>query len=233
MPDEVFQLTTVARVFADEVELAEALGCPELSALDDAERKWRACLGTKAKALLEDNALAPALTLHRRKVNAVVAADSLELTFEPPRRSPDWEQPLTVRIHFVRWEEDDLHHGFVPGLEVHVFTTRASLLPERLEAHIRLVLAGRGRKLTLRRLAELARVTELRVDQLEVAAQRKTPKQFAQAGEVVVEKKSVLEKMAEELPPLTPVPGETKTAPEAPAPVAFELESELQQLAEA
>jgi ATP-dependent Clp protease ATP-binding subunit ClpC len=234
MPQEVFQLATVTRVFADEVELAEAIAFPEISALDDTERKWRACLQAKARTVLEDNALSPALYLHRRRISAVLEADSVELIFEPTRRSADWEQPVSVRVHYVRWVEDELHHGFVPGLGVYVFATRAPLIAERIGAHIRLVLAGRGRKLTLRRLAELARVTELRVGQLEVTANRKTPRQLAQTGETVVEKKSILDKLAEELPPLIPRPGETSKPDElASGPVAFELEAELQQLAEA
>jgi hypothetical protein len=52
MPNEVFQLTTVTRLLGENVELAEALGFPEVSALDDAERKWRAPL--QAEAILED-----------------------------------------------------------------------------------------------------------------------------------------------------------------------------------
>jgi ATP-dependent Clp protease ATP-binding subunit ClpC len=236
MSHEVFQLATVTRVFADEVELAEALGFPEISALDDGERKWRSCLQAKAKTVLEDAALSRAISLHRRKLRAVVSVESLELQFEPPRRSVDWEQPLALRIHFVQWVEEELYHAFVPGLGVHVFATRASLLPERVEAHVRLLLAGRGRQLTLRRLAELARVTELRLGQLEVVANRKTPKQIAMAGEATEEKKSVLDKLAEELPPLLPRVGETTKSPSSASPAtpaAFELDAELQQLAEA
>ncbi len=236
MPQEVFQLATVTCVFADEVELAEAIGFPEISALDDAERKWRDCLQAKASTVLEDNALSPALGLHRRRVAIVPEVDTVELVFEPTRRTADWEQPCLVTVHYVRWTEAELHHGLVPGLGVHVFATRASLIPERVEAHLRLVLAGRGRKLTLRRLAELARVTELRVGQLEVVANRKTPKQLAQAGEVVAEKKSVLETLAEELPPIVPRADEGNKPPSdelTAVPVAFELEAELQQLAEA
>lgn len=236
MPNEIFQLATIARVFADGVELAEAIGLPEISALDDAERKWRSCLQAKARVVLEDGALSPAISLHRRKLRATVEVDSVELKVDPPRRSPDWEQPLTLRVHYVRWAEDELHHACVPGLGIHVFATRASLLAERIEAHLRLVLAGRGRKLTLSRLAELTRVTGLRLGQLEVVAQRKTPRQLAMVGEADVEKKSVLDKLAEELPPLMLRPDET-TRPAAdsqPAtPVAFELDEELQQLAEA
>lgn len=236
VPHEVFQLATVTRVFADEVELAEALGCLEVSALDDNERRLQSCLQSKAKAVLEDAALAPAMTLHRRRISAAIELDALELTFAPPRRAPDWEHPVTVRVHYVRWTEDDWHHGFVPGLHVHVFASRAALLPERLEAHIRLVLAGRGRQLNLRQLADMARVTGLRVGMAEVTAQRKTPKQLATIGETHTEKASILDKLAEELPPLLPRPGMPARPAAADHPVAipaaFELDAEVQQLAE-
>src|SRR5438874_13652510 len=54
MPNEVFQLHAVARVLEEDVQLAEALGFPEISALDDADRKWRASLQAKARAMLDD-----------------------------------------------------------------------------------------------------------------------------------------------------------------------------------
>src|SRR6266542_1229288 len=158
MPNEVFQLRTVTRVLGDNVELAEALGFDEVSALDDAERKWRSSLQAKIKAILEDAMLAPAISLHRRKIAAAVEVDSLELTFEPPKRLPDWQVPLQLRVHFARWAEEDVHHAFVPGLGVHVFATRQALLPDRVQEHVRLLLAGRERHLTLRRLAGVARV---------------------------------------------------------------------------
>jgi ATP-dependent Clp protease ATP-binding subunit ClpC len=236
MPNTTFQLTTVVRVLTDEVELADALGFPEISALDEGERKWRSCLQSKTKALLEDDALSPAISLHRRKLRAAVEVESLKLQFEPPRRSPDWEQPLTLRIHFVRWVVEELHHAFVPGLEIHVFASRASVLPERVEAHVRLLLAGRERQLTLHRLVELERVSELRVGQLEVTANRKTPRQVAMAGQTSEEKQSVLSQLAEELPPLMARTDQSihsaSSSSLAVLPAAFELDAELQQLAE-
>lgn len=234
MPNEIFQLATVACVFADEVELAEALCLPEISALDERERKWRSCLHAKAKAILEDAQLSPAISLHRRKLVATVEKDSVDVTFEPARRSPDWEQPAILKFHYVRWTEEDLHHAVVPGLGVHVFATRAALVPERVEAHIRLVLAGRGRRLSLRRLAEVSRISEIRPGTLEVSVHRKTPKQIDSATEPEDTKQSVLNKLAEELPPLIPRPGDTAptSSVSAEIPAAFELESELRQLAE-
>jgi ATP-dependent Clp protease ATP-binding subunit ClpC len=235
MPNEIFQLTTVTRVFADEVELAEALCFPEISALDERERKWRSCLHSKAKAILEDVELSPVISLHRRKLVATPEKDSVKVKFEPARRSPDWEQPAILKFHYVRWAEEDLHHAVVPGLGVHVFATRASLLPERVEAHIRLVLAGRGRRLSLHRLVEVSRTSEIRLGKLEVSIHPKTPKQIDSASESDEKKQSVLIKLAEELPPSIPRPGETTTYSSISStdiPAAFELDSELQHLAE-
>ena len=243
MSNDLFQLITVTRVLPDGVFLAEALGYPEISALGDREQKWRACLQAKTKQILEDADLAPALTLHGRRLAAPVEVSSLDLTFSPPRRVPDWEQPLEVRIHYVHWSLDDLFHAFVPGLDVRVFATRASLLVDRVEAHVRLLLAARSRHLDLRHLAELARVSQLQIGGLEVTANRKTPKQIAAAGDAAEEKSSALEKLAEELPPFIPKPGEAgKTKPAqadgqnqaiGAAEAAYELETELQQLADA
>jgi ATP-dependent Clp protease ATP-binding subunit ClpA len=240
MPNEVFQLPIAVRVLGEAVELAEALGFPELSALDDAERKWRSCLQAKVRATLEDHTLTPAISLHRRRIVSEVKLDSVELTFEPPKRSPAWEEPVRLCLQFVHWTEDELHHALVPVLGLHVFATRAGLLAERVEQHARLVLAGRDKQLTLKRLARLARVQSLQLSQLGVTANRKTPKQLAVAGEVAEEKKSVMEKLAEELPPEMPradskVEETAKPAKAAPAHVpraAFEMEKELDELAE-
>lgn len=235
MPNEFFQLVTVTRVVSDGILLAEALGYPEISALGDRDQKWRSCLQSKAKLVLEDPLLAPALTLHRRRFATAIEISSLDLTFSPPRRLADWEQPLELRIHFVHWSHEDLFHAFVPGLGVRVFATRPSLLVERVEAHVRLLLAGRSRHLDLRRLAELAQVSELRIGGLEVTANRKTPKQIAAAGDAPEEKPSVLEKLAEELPPFITRPGEPARAnsePAGAADAAFELEAEARQLAD-
>ena len=236
MPLETIQLVTVTRVFGDGVELAEALGFPEISALDATASQWRACLQAKARTILEDATLAPAFSLHRRKVAATVEQDALELKIDPPRRAPDWEQPWTLRMFYVHWQENDCHHAMVPGTDIHVFASRAALLAERLEIHIRLLLAGRGRQLTLSRLAEVSRVTELRLGQLEVTAHRKTAKESAAARETTEEKKSVLDTLAEQLPPTVTPAGEAakSAAPDSAAATsaAFELELELTQLAE-
>lgn len=142
-----------------------------------------------------------------------------------------------MRIHYARWEEDELHHAYVPALGVHVFATRAALLAERVQEHIRLVLASRHKHVTLFHLAELDRVQALRLDSLELTANRKTPKQIAAASEAAQEKPSALAKLAEELPPITVRAGEVgslspKTGPTQTPQAAFELERELQQLAE-
>ena len=241
MSNEVFQIFTLTRALGENVELTEPLAFPEISAVDDTERKRQTCLRAKAKAILEDAELSPALTLHRRRIVAEVELDSIDMVFEPPRRSPDWQEPVTVRVHFARWVEDDLHHAFVPVLGVHVFATRTSLLAERVREHVRLVLAGLRKQVSLSQLAELARVQGLALDRVEVAASRKTPRQIATSGAPAHEKQSMLEKMAEELPPrLGARPADIcerekppKTESAAVAQIAFGMEAELDSLAQA
>jgi hypothetical protein len=209
MSNEVFKFITVIRELDHQIELSEPLGIAEVSALDDTERKWRATLQKKAKEFLEDPNLAPALSLHRRRIVATVEIESVEITFEPSRRSPDWQEPVSLTIQFVRWEEDDLHHAFVPTLAMHVFAPRAGLLAERVKEHVRLVLASRHKHLSLSQLSELSRVKELRLGNLEVEVTRKTPRQLAAAGEIAAEKDSALSKLAEELPPSQLRPGQS------------------------
>src|SRR5436189_4072043 len=234
MPNEVFQLTTVTRLLGENIELTEALGFPEISALDDAERRRHVALQAKAKAILEDIEASPPLSLYRRRIGAAAEVDSVEMTLEPPKRAPAWQEPVTLRVPFVRWAEEDLHQAYVPALGVLVFAPRAALLTDRVKQHIRLVLAGRRQHATLRALASLARANELRIGQMEATANLKTPKQIAAEFDPEKNASSVLEKLAEELPPFTARGGDTKPlkGESGVRQPAFELENELRQLAD-
>jgi ATP-dependent Clp protease ATP-binding subunit ClpA len=239
MAGEVFQISTLTRMLDENVGLAEALGFPEIASLDESERKWRSSLQTKARTILEDAELSPTIALHRRRIIAEVELDTVEISFDPPKRSVDWQEPVSVRVHYARWVEGELHHAFVPVLGIHVFATRANLIAGRVEEHVRLVLASRRKQLNLTQLDELARVQAINLDRIEVSVSRKTPKQIATSGEPVRDKKSVLEKMAEELPPLLSRTGKEteagKTSRNDSRPVAqtvFGLETEVEALAE-
>ena len=94
MPAELFRLKCLSCVLAEDVELSEALGLPEVSALEDPSRPGRPILTAKARSLLEDMNLAPAVTLHRRRIMAEVESDSLLVEFKPPRRNAEWETPV-------------------------------------------------------------------------------------------------------------------------------------------
>src|SRR5260221_5807285 len=129
MGAEVFQLTTAVRVLADDVELAEALGFPEISALGDAERRWQAALTAKGKAILEDHALSPVLALHRRRLAAKPEARDVEITVEPPKRSPEWQEPVRLRLPVLCWvEAGGFDPRLLPGVGVLAFSFPASLI---------------------------------------------------------------------------------------------------------
>jgi DNA polymerase III delta prime subunit len=238
-----FQITTIASVLADDVELAEALGFPEISALGDAERRIQAALQAKAKAVLEDSGLSPAVTLHRRRIVVAPELHEVEINLDPPKRLPEWQEPVVLRVPVVWWVEDgDLHQAYVPALGILVMAPRKPLLEERIKGHIRLILTGRRKKLGLRDLAQVARIESLKLGKIELSAKIATPKELAISQGAEKEKTSMLETLAEELPPHLPrAKGEndasTKQAPAKfaapPSPSAFEMEAELTKLAEA
>ena len=232
MAQETFQLTTVSRILADDVELADALGFPEISALGDTERRWQAGLQAKAKTLLQDGST---MSLYRRQAAAQPELLEVEIRMAPPKHAPDWREPVLLRLTAVVWEEaGDLHQAYVPALGVLVFAPRKTLLAERIQEHVRLVLMGRKKRLSLRDLAQLAQAQQLKLGQLEVAAKIPSPKERAAGQKPAGEKPSTLATLAEELPPFPARPGSSPTGKPkaAPAPAAFEVEAELKKLAE-
>jgi ATP-dependent Clp protease ATP-binding subunit ClpC len=237
MPAESFHLKCLSCVLAEDVELSEALGLPEVSALEDPTRPGRPILAAKAKSLLEDMNLAPAVTLHRRRITAEVETDSLVVEFKPPRRNAEWETPVLVTIHFVRWSEGGRHQAYVPALGAHVFAARASQVRQHVEEHIRLLLASSGQPLKLHRLERLARIQSLRLEELDVLVQRRSPRQVVAAGSTASDKPSALTQLAEELPPCLTSgeePVRRNSRPSGPSmDQAHELDEELLNLAEA
>lgn len=240
MGSEAFNLITVARVFVGEIELAEALGFPEISALGETERQWQTVLQAKSKALLEDSNLSPALSLHRRRLIVQPELSEIEISLHPPTRSPAWQEPVSLRLPIVRWvESSDLYQAYVPALRALIFAPREDLLEQRIKAHVRLLLMGRRKKLGLGDLAELTRSQFLKLGNLPLTARIPTPKEISagQGGEH--DKHSMLETLAEELPPqvasLQAKNAISKAAQEGssyPA-LAWEVESELEKLSEA
>jgi ATP-dependent Clp protease ATP-binding subunit ClpC len=241
MAKEEFQLATVTRLLAEGVELSESPAFPEISALAENERQWRTALQAKTKELLESPAYCSPLLLYRRRASVELEIDAVTLSLEPPRRSPDWQEPVELHFPFVKWSEnDEWHHAYVPTLGLQVFSTRPTQLVDKLKEHIRLVLVGSHKKLTLRDLAPFTTPFELKTGKMEVAVNRKSLRQLA-AAITVKEGPSTLEKVAEELPPPIPrgksadeeAPKQTAKANSLPPPqAAFEMEQELQNLAE-
>jgi ATP-dependent Clp protease ATP-binding subunit ClpC len=232
MANEVFQLIAVTRLLEEEMRLVEVIGMPEVSVLAPNERKSHAGIQAKAKEILEDLDLSPLLSLHRRRIGGKVEVDEFEVTIDPPRHRPEWEEAATLRLQYVRWTEGTHHLAWVPPVGVLVFATRADLLPARLAQHVKLVLAGRRTHVTLGELSRLNRIEALSVEPLSVTADLKTPVAIASAAGSDEEKPpSTLAKVAEELPPL--VIGKVEGHPPKLVPAAYELESELKQLVEA
>jgi hypothetical protein len=75
MGNEVFHLTTLTRFLEGDARLADVFGLPEISPLEESERKCRATLQVKSKSILADPESTPPRLLFRRRFGATVAVD--------------------------------------------------------------------------------------------------------------------------------------------------------------
>lgn len=232
MVGEVVHLRTVSRILSDGGVLMEAVGIPEVAVLDASEEPCRAALGARARAVLEDPEASPAVRFHRRRGSAELVPESVEMQFEPPRRSPEWQEPVRLTVHYVRWEEDGLHHALIPALAVRVFGSTPEELARRVPDHIRLILGSRGRPVGLRDLAELERIQALSLGGLEVGIRRRSPLELARNETPAARETSMLATLAEELPPRMAGPADSPRSGIPGSGAVFEMESELRQLAE-
>ena len=234
--------TYTVRIVTCELEhgwgLAEAIGFPEISVLEATPRKRLEALRAKAKAVLEDPDLTPMVALHRRCLAAPLTLDVVTIEVAPPARSPAWQEPVRLPIHFVGWTEDGkLHQAQVPVLGLRVFAAREGDLSGHVREHARLLLSLRKEAVTLHYLALLTRVAGITLDLCEVTVDRPTPRQQAveasgkeREGK---ERDSVLAKLAEELPPFLKPPVAGNNSRTSLPGCAYEMESALRALAEA
>lgn len=227
MPETEFQITTVHRSLGDGLEVVEALGFPELSALGETAEDAGNRLAKKIRQFLTNDELCPALELHRRRLKIQAQPSFLSLEFTPPRRTPEWQLPIMVRFEFVRWtEREDLHHAYVPTLNLGIFTPRMEDLEKRLAEHVRRVLAIRHKRLTLQVIESIQSQEPLTLGQLTVSASLPSPLDVELTAQSESKSESVLSKLAEELPPLSSL-----KRGDPPPPAAYEVDEPLQQLA--
>ncbi|MHA3772110.1 AAA family ATPase [Verrucomicrobiota bacterium sgz303538] len=221
MPEQDFQVQFITLSLSDAVELVECHGFPEVSSLGDKAGRGAVGLRVKVKALLEDEDSTPATSLHRRLTGKGARVEQVTLTLEPSKKRSDWRQPVELRFDYITWTETaDLHIAFVPALGVQVIASKPEQIPARVEAHVRLALVDQVKRVTLRDLATSQLVRQLRVDEIGVRADIKTPREMDEEKVAGKETASVLEAVATKLTSQNANP-------------AFEMEATLHQLREA
>lgn len=221
MPERTIHVQAVTLGLGDDLELVECHGFPEVSNLGD--KAGRAAVGLRSKitALLKDSEAVPAPTLHRRVTGKDASVERMTLTLEAPKKRADWQVPVELRLDYLTWSEaDDLHLAFIPVLGVQVIAAKAEQIAECVEAHARLSLVDRVKRVTLAGLARTQIVRELRVDELSVTADIKTPRELEEQKDGEKKEKSVLRVVAVKLT-------RQNTSP------AFEMEATLHLLREA
>jgi ATP-dependent Clp protease ATP-binding subunit ClpC len=221
MPDQTFNVQAVTLSFGDDLELVECHGFPTVSSLGDKAGRAAVGLRSKIQSLLRDAEAVPASSLHRRMTGKDARVEQVTLTLEPTKKRADWKEPLELRFDYITWTEaDDLHLAFVPVLGVQVITAKPEQIAARVEAHVRLTLVDRVKKVSLKQLVLSQCVQTLRVESIGVTAYIQSPRDLEEAKAGEKKTKSVLSEVAQKLVQRNTMP-------------AFEMEATLHLLREA
>ncbi|MCU0781423.1 MAG: AAA family ATPase [Akkermansiaceae bacterium] len=171
-------------------------GFPSLSALGDKPWRGPAGLRTKVREILESAGAGGRMNLHRRVTGANPVLRQAVLTLRPAAKHPEWRAAVELSFDWIEWSEDDTHFGFVPALGVVISAGKPELLPARIITHVRLVLVDAVKRVSLRDLAASQRARVLRLEEIAVSAQLKSPRQVEADDAAEGEPKSVLKEVA-------------------------------------
>ena len=217
MPTYFFPLNILTRVFDDEVGLSEALNFPEVSRFDVKNGRRSLAVRDNAERILKTT---DALELSQRIPPGEFETGEMMISIEPPRNSRRWRKPVELKIHFLRWQPaSGYFQAFVPALGIAVLSKETDAFESKIEREIRAALLRTGATESLRKLAEVARIREIRVEKSELAVELKTPKQRALDEDKSENEKAVLAEVATKL-------NDLKLSP------AYEIEWAVEQLAE-
>ncbi len=217
MPTYFFPLNILTQVFEDETGLSEALNFHEVSRFDTKGERRNIAIRDNAERILKKT---DALELVQRIPPIEFETGEITLPIEPPRNSRRWRKPVELKIHFLRWQQANGYlQAFVPVLGIAVLSKDSDEFEGRIEREIRAALLRTGASESLKKLSELARIREIRIEKSELAVDIKTPKQRAIDENNSDDEKSVLAEVATKL-------NDVELSP------VYEVEPVVEQLAE-
>jgi ATP-dependent Clp protease ATP-binding subunit ClpA len=177
MPDFDHQLVSVVQALDQGTFLAEPLALPGIAVLEDDPKRLRQALEVRVRSELEHQSPG---RVHRSVQSGTPVLSEVVLELPPPRRHPNWTEPVTLRFHTVRWEHDpQTLLAYVPALGIAVLAPDAETLDKRLLDHIQAALLRTKANISLQRLAELQRCSQIRLEPVSLHLHVRTPRQIA------------------------------------------------------
>ena len=198
MADHAWGLPVIIRTLENRTHLAEAFLFPEVSRYGSRPERLREALEHNVRRAV---AALPPGEVYRRRPPGPVTAGSVTLSLDPPRRSFVWREPVELTFSIVRWSHgEEAHLAYVPALGIEVLADRPEDLDTLLPAHIRAALMRTRAAASLRPLVWLQRGRLLRVENVTVSVDVRSPKEVAREAEKNRErKKSVLREVGTNL----------------------------------
>jgi hypothetical protein len=178
MPERQFPIHLVVRGLDDDVLVAEPLLFPEISCCDRNGDRLRITVRELARRIVESQ---ENFTLHQRALAGELTAQTVAVTLDPPRKKPDWAQPVELQFHVVRWRHaSEAHLAFVPALGIEVAAAREADLLRMLPQHILAALRRQKISESLYELALIQRTESADTTNVIVTASIKSPRQIEQ-----------------------------------------------------
>jgi ATP-dependent Clp protease ATP-binding subunit ClpA len=205
MADHVWGLPVIIRTLENRTHLAEAFLFPEVSRYGSRPERLREALERNVRRIV---AALPPGEVYRRCPPGPVTAGSVTLSLDPPPRSFVWREPVELTFPVVRWSHgEEAHLAYVPALGIEVLAARPEDLDNLLPAHIRAALMRTRAAASLRPLVWLQRGRLLRVENVTVTVDVRSPKEVAREAEKNRDrKKSVLREVGTNLADQTLAP---------------------------
>jgi ATP-dependent Clp protease ATP-binding subunit ClpC len=191
MPDHELPLIRLTRHLDGGVHVGEALFFPEVAVLHGNAEHLGVKLRALAKKILAGDGPAD---VYRRLAGATPEVSSLLVALGPPRPSPAWTEPVTLRFDTLRWRHgEEASIAYVPALGIEVVAARDEQLDELLARHVRTTLARTKMAERLFELVQLGRVESVSVERDSITADVPTPAQAAAGAKTREASKPVIE----------------------------------------
>ncbi len=215
-----FDIISINQTLENDSFLTQALFFPEIVRCENNLERVENHLVAAIKIVLDH---LPLSDIHRRCLNDLPSLKTVSLALPLNKETIGWHEAVELNFHTLNWtHNNEMDIVYVPVLDIEILNREKDRdkLEEKVKAEIKAEILRRKIVNSLKELAFLQRTKDVTLSKLLVSTELRTPKQLAQYQEKPEQEVSVLKQIGTYLN-------------EETLPVAFEVDKEVKQLADA